>query len=181
MPTLTTTAATLAALSLGGWAAAQYTPEPTPAQLSELRQMMSRFETVDAVKAAGYVQSSECMSSTQGAQGIHYARQALIDDPRVDPMMPELVQYEQRADGSLRLIGVEYLVFQKAWHDAGNKAAPAMLGQEFVLNTVLQPQPFYALHVWAWQYNPKGLFANWNPLVICSTPTGQVTALPHQH
>lgn len=163
----------ITALGLGGGAAAQdtqYTPEPTPAQLSELRQMMTRFETVDAVKAAGYVQSSDCMSSAQGAQGIHYAHQALIDDPTVNPLTPELVQYEQRADGTLRLIGVEYLVFQKAWHDAGNKAAPAMLGQEFVLNTVLQPQPFYALHVWAWQHNPKGLFANWNPLVTCAAP-----------
>lgn len=168
----------ITALGLGGAATAQYTPEPTPAQLSELRQMMIRFETVDAVKAAGYAQSSDCMSSAQGAQGIHYARQALIDDPRVDALTPELVQYEQRADGSLRLIGVEYLVFQKAWHDAGNKAAPALLGQEFVLNTVLQPQPFYALHVWAWQYNPKGLFANWNPLVTCTTPAGQTTT-PH--
>lgn len=180
MPT-TFAKTTLAALGLAAWAAAQYAPEPTPAQLSQLRQMMTRFETVESAKAAGYVQSSDCMSSAQGAQGIHFASQALIDDPAVDPLKPELVQYEPRADGSLRIIGVEYIVFQKAWHDAGNKAVPALLGQEFVLNTTLQPQPFYALHVWAWQHNPKGLFANWNPLVTCPPKTGQATGSTHQH
>jgi len=25
------------------------------------------------------------------------------------------------------------------------------------------------LHVWAWQYNPLGLFANWNPLIQCAS------------
>ncbi|PYE53842.1 hypothetical protein [Deinococcus yavapaiensis] len=155
------------ALGFTAWAAAQYTPEPTQAQLAQLRQMMSRFENVEAARAAGYTQFGDCMSNAQGAQGIHFTNQALIDDPAVDPMRPELLMYEPREDGSLRLVGVEYLVFQKAWHDKGNKASPAMLGQEFVPNMTLLPQPFYALHLWAWQYNPKGLFANWNPLVNC--------------
>lgn len=96
-------------------------------------------------------------------------------------MRPELLMYEPRADGSLRLIGVEYLVFQKAWHDTGNKAAPALLGQEFVANTSLLPQPFYALHVWVWQYNPKGLFANWNPLVGCARSGAQAGGELHAH
>lgn len=171
----------LIALGMAVWALAQYNPEPTQAQLSKLRQMVSRFENVEAAKSAGYVQFGDCMSSSQGAQGIHFSNQALIDDPRLDPMRPELLMYEPRADGSLRLIGVEYLVFQKAWHDAGNKAAPALLGQEFIANTSLLPQPFYALHVWAWQYNPKGLFANWNPLVDCATSGAQAEGELHTH
>lgn len=157
----------IAASGLAVWAAAQYTPEPTQTQLAQLRRMMARFENVEAARAAGYEQFGDCMSNAQGAQGIHFRHPALIDDPALDPMRPELLMYEPREDGSLRLVGVEYLVFQKAWHDAGNKAAPAMLGQEFVPNTTLLPQPFYALHLWAWQHNPKGLFANWNPLVEC--------------
>ncbi len=75
--------------------------------------------------------------------------------------------YEPRDEGSLRLLGVEYLVFQQAWHDAGNAASPNLLGREFYLNTTLLDEPFYALHVWVWQFNPLGLFANWNPLVSC--------------
>lgn len=169
----------LMALAILVWAWAQYNPGPTLAQLSELRQLASRFENVEAAKAAGYAQFGECMSSSQGAQGIHFSNQALIDDPRLDVMRPELLMYEPRTDGSLRLIGVEYLVFQKAWHDVGNKAVPVLLGQEFVLNTSLLPQPFYALHVWVWQYNPLGLFANWNPLVLCPKPQGKGESHDH--
>ena len=75
--------------------------------------------------------------------------------------------YEARSDGSLRLIGAEYIVFADDWHAAGNEPAPTLLGREFSLNTTLLDEPFYALHVWAWHYNPLGLFANWNPLVSC--------------
>lgn len=72
------------------------------------------------------------MSSAQGGQGIHFTSDALIQDPSLDPNTPEVLMYEVRTDGSLRLLGVEYLVFEQAW-----------------------------------QYNPLGLFATWNPLVQC--------------
>ncbi len=44
---------------------------------------------------------------------------------------------------------------------------PSLLGREFTLNTTLLDAPFYALHVWVWQHDRLGLFANWNPLVTC--------------
>jgi hypothetical protein len=150
-----------------GMGLAQYSPEPTQEQLLEIRELIAAYEDVEAAQAAGYEQFGGCMSSAQGSQGIHFSNSALIEDPALDPMQPELIMYEPREDGSLRLIGVEYIVFQGAWHEAGNEAAPALLGQEFVLNTTLLDEPFYALHLWIWQYNPKGLFANWNPLVVC--------------
>ena len=148
--------------------------EPTLEQLSELRHMLAEYEDVGAATAAGYEQFGECMSGPQGSQGIHFTNGNLIENPELDPMRPEALMYEPRADGSLRLIGLEYIVFQEAWHGAGNEAAPALLGQEFVLNTTLLDEPFYALHVWLWQYNPLGLFANWNPLVTC--PDAATTA-----
>ena len=153
--------------ALGAWAIAQYAPQPTLEQLAQIRGSLARFENVDAALKAGYAKFMECMSSPQGAQGMHYTNSALLDDPKLDPLRPEALMYEARADGTLRLVGLEYIVFQKAWHDAGNKAAPALLGREFSLNTTLLPQPFYALHLWVWQYNPLDLFANWNPLVVC--------------
>jgi hypothetical protein len=107
------------------------------------------------------------MSGPQGAQGIHFTNGERIGDPGLDAMRPEVLMYEPRPDGSLRLIGAEYLVFQQAWHDAGHVAAPVLLGREFSLNTTLLDEPFYALHVWVWQHNPLGIFANWNPLVGC--------------
>jgi hypothetical protein len=156
---------------LGVWVMAQYAPQPTLDQLTQVRGALARFENVDAAIKAGYGKFMDCMSSPQGAQGMHYTNGALLDDPTLDPLRPEALMYEPRADGTLRLVGLEYIVFQKAWHDAGHKAAPALLGREFSLNTTLLPQPFYALHLWVWQYNPLDLFANWNPLVICPKTT----------
>ncbi len=30
---------------------------------------------------------------------------------------------------------------------------------------------FYELHVWAWEHNPKGSFADWNTAVSCDKQT----------
>jgi hypothetical protein len=175
----TLTAATLA-LALSSLGLAQtysppkYAPQPTLEQLSQIRTALAPFENFNAAGPAGYAKFMDCMSSAQGAQGQHYTSGALIDDPKLDPLHPEALLYEPRADGTLRFVGVEYIVFQQAWHAAGHKAAPALLGREFTLNTTLLPQPFYALHLWAWQHNPLDLFANWNPLVNCPRPGAQM-------
>jgi len=141
--------------------------EPTLEQLAALREVLAQFEDVDAALDAGFERFGDCMSGPQGSQGIHFTHGERIGDPNLEVARPEVLMYEPRSDGSLRLIGVEYLVFQQAWHDAGNEAAPSLLGREFTLNTTLLDEPFYALHVWVWQHNPLGLFANWNPLVRC--------------
>lgn len=141
--------------------------QPTIEQLRQLRNLLAEYEQVEAATAAGFMQFGECMESPQGAQGIHFTHDGRIGDTSLNWLEPELLMYETRPDGSFRLIGVEYLVFQAAWHEAGNAAAPTLLGREFYLNTTLLNEPFYALHVWAWQYNPLGLFANWNPLITC--------------
>ena len=164
-------AVAIALLAMAAVGSAQSTDlagvQPTLSQLTDLRQHIAAFEDVTAAQAAGYEQFGDCMSGPQGAQGIHFRNVDFIGDPALDVMKPELLQYEPRADGSLRLVGAEYIVFQQAWHDAGHAAAPSLLGREFSLNTTLLDEPFYALHVWVWQYNPLGIFANWNPLVQC--------------
>ena len=141
--------------------------EPTLEQLNALRAVLAPFERVDTALDAGFERFGDCMSGPQGAQGIHFTHAERIGDTSLDVLRPEVLMYEPRPDGSLRLIGAEYLVFQQAWHDAGNGAPPSLLGREFTLNTTLLDEPFYALHVWVWQHNPLGLFANWNPLASC--------------
>lgn len=141
--------------------------QPTIDQLSELRTLLSRYENVEDAIADGFEQFGGCMANDQGSQGIHFTNGARIGDPAVDFMQPEVLMYEPREDGSLRLIGMELLVFQEDWHAAGNDATPVQLGREFGINMTLLDRPFYALHVWVWQYNPSGFFANWNPLVTC--------------
>ena len=134
--------------------------QPTIEQLAELRARLAAFEDVAAAEATGYEPFGTCMSGPQVAQGLHYRAVDAIGDPGLDPLEPGLLMYEARQDGSLRLIGAAYIVFQDAWHGAGNEAAPSLLGREFSLNTTLLDEPFYAVHVWAWHYNPLGLFAN---------------------
>jgi hypothetical protein len=141
--------------------------EPTLHQLNALRAVLAPFEHVEAALDGGFERFGHCMSGPQGAQGIHFTHAERIGDPTLDLSRPEVLMYEPRPDGSLRLIGTEYLVFQQAWHEAGNGAPPSLLGREFTLNTTLLDEPFYALHVWVWQHNPLGIFANWNPLVNC--------------
>jgi hypothetical protein len=142
--------------------------------LATLFGAVAAFADVDEATAAGYGPASDCMAGDQGAQGIHYAKEALFE-PSASLATPQLLMYEPRSDGSLRFLGVEYLVFQQAWHDAGHVERPTLLGQTFGLNETLLDEPFYLLHVWIGQFNPTGLFADWNPLVGC----GHVAAAGH--
>lgn len=156
---------------LFGATLAQDTVQPTLVQLQAFRTLLAGFEDVDAARAAGFERFGDCMSGPQGAQGIHFTHGERLADPALDAYLPQALMYEPREDGTLRLVGAEFIVFQAAWHEAGNAPAPALLGREFSLNTTLLDEPFYALHVWTWQHNPLGIFANWNPLVTCEHAT----------
>jgi hypothetical protein len=101
--------------------------------------------------------------------GIHFVHNELISDAVLDPLLPEALMYEPESNGRLRLVGLEYIVFQDAW-DAEHDAPPALLGQQ--LHLVSSPNrygvpAFYELHVWVWKHNPSGLFNDWNPRVRC--------------
>ena len=136
--------------------------------LVALYEAVAPFADIEAAAAAGYAVASGCMTSDLGSQGIHWANGDLMTRPEVIPLEPQLLMYEPGADGSLRFLGVEYLVFQQAWHDAGHVERPVLFGQTFGLNETLLDEPFYLLHVWIGQFNPSGVFADWNPLVDCS-------------
>jgi hypothetical protein len=73
--------------------------------------------------------------------------------------------------GKARLVGVEYIVIAEAWHTNNGLGTPTVLGQ--LMNYVGSPNryglaPFYELHVWAWKFNPNGMFVDWNPKVSCA-------------
>ena len=103
-------------------------------------------------------------------------------------------------DGSLKLIGADYLVIaehvaRQARGDAGDDgpALPPFRSSESVRPTRVQETPemmgqlfhlfeapnrfglpaFYTLHVWAWKDNPNGAFVNWHPHVSCDSFAGQ--------
>ena len=107
--------------------------------------------------------------------GLHYVNGKLVDGGVLDPTRPQIVIYEPMPDGSLKLIGADYLVIAEAWHKT-HAETPEMMGQLFHLfeapNRFGLPA-FYTLHVWAWKDNPNGAFVNWHPHVSCDSFAGQ--------
>jgi len=130
-------------------------------QLAAVRNVTAPFHDLDKAVEAGFVPITPCLAEPgSGAQGYHYAIPSRIDGS-VELLEPELIQYEPQRNGSLRLVGVEYIVPLTAWNEA---EPPELLGQHFHVNEAFG---IYALHVWAWRHNPSGLFADWNPKVTC--------------
>ena len=119
--------------------------------------------------------------------GIHYINPAILkitaEEPRIDGMSthtsfltPAILLYEPQADGSLVLVGVENLVFQNAWKEAGNSAPPTFAGSAW--NTMADDpdtpddeahafEPHFDLHVWVFRANPTGALMPFNPNVTC--------------
>ena len=101
--------------------------------------------------------------------GIHYVNGDLIGDPAENPRKPEALVY-QPVKRHLRLVAVEYVVFQDAWKAVHPNRKPKLFGHKFELlgadNRYGLP-PFYELHAWIWKHNPRGMFDDWNPRVVC--------------
>jgi hypothetical protein len=103
--------------------------------------------------------------------GLHYINGDILNSGVLDPTRPQIVIYEPMTDGSLKLIGADFLVFAEQWN-ATHSGPPELMGQLFHLfespNRFGLPA-FYTLHVWAWKENPKGAFVNWHPNVSCQS------------
>jgi hypothetical protein len=138
--------------------------------LAGLRQATARFHDVPAAEGAGYGPFYVCTDQAGvGAMGQHYVNGALVGDPSIDPLRPEALVYEPKPGGGLRLVGVEWVVFQADW-DAAHGAPPSLFGRSFALvgagNRYGLPA-FYELHAWIWRPNPRGMFDDWNSKVSC--------------
>jgi hypothetical protein len=142
-------------------------------QLAEIRAATARFHDVDVALSAGYQKMSECVAHPQlGAMGFHYGRPDLMNDADFSYAEPEMLLYMPRADGSLKLVGVEYLIFQHVWLAAGRTGEPTFLDHPFDFTPAGHMPARYSLHVWTWQPNPAGLFAPFNPRLSCDPPAG---------
>lgn len=141
------------------------------ALIAKVRAVTQRFQTVAAAKSEGYVQGTPCVSGPdRGAMGIHYVRLDLIENAVLDVNQPSALIYEPEANGTQRLVGVEYLVFADVWNSNNPNAPPALEGN--LLNYIPSPNRYglpaiYEIHVWAWEANPLGSNADWNTHVTC--------------
>jgi hypothetical protein len=138
-------------------------------------QATAAYHDLGAAQRAGYaavvqdLAGNTCIAQEgAGAMGVHYLNPALLDDS-IDATSPEALVYGPGPNSQLRLVALEYLVFQAAW-DATHGAPPSLFGEQFMLT----PSPnrygipaFYALHAWIWNPNPSGMFSPWNPRVSC--------------
>ncbi|MBZ9743426.1 MULTISPECIES: hypothetical protein [unclassified Mesorhizobium] len=140
--------------------AAAGAPDANPLA-EKVRAANSRFLDVNAATAEGYAPIPCASGITGGAMGIHYVNGGYLKDDRIDIARPEAVMYEPMADGTLKLVAVEYIT---------SKGPASLEGQLFNFNSAPNRYglgEFYELHVWAWKGNPTGTFADMNPKVSC--------------
>jgi hypothetical protein len=140
-----------------------------------VREATARFHDVAVAEDEGYYLQFGCVSGSDfGAMGMHFVNMPLVMDGELDVTRPEIVIYEPQPDGSLQLIGADYLVLADAWN-AQHDSPPELMGQLFHLfeapNRFRLPA-FYTLHVWAWKHSPTGAFVNWHANVSCDAFSG---------
>jgi hypothetical protein len=138
--------------------------------LAKARQATAKFHDVGKAEAAGYGStlgtpeepSLGCFENEElGGMGVHYVNGLLLEDEgALDPAKPEALVYEMRPNGQLKLVALEYIVLASDVDDPSHP--PMLFGQHFHAHSSL---PLYVLHVWIWQPNPSGMFADWNPRV----------------
>lgn len=163
--------------------------------LDQLREAMSKYKDINAAMEEGYITpDNHCVSAAAeglppelGAMGIHYLHPALLKvtatEPRVDGgsthtdwMRPSILIYEPQADGSMELVAIENLVFQKAWEATGTTEELVLNGRpwDHMADDPNTPgdeahgfAPHYDQHVWLYRENPMGDLMPFNPNVTC--------------
>ena len=158
----------LAAILLAGVAAPvlAHSEEMANPLADKVRAATVKYKDPAAAIADGYV-AMPCVSGPAGgAMGLHYANPPLLEDGVIDVNKPEALMYEPSADGTLQLLGVEYIIFTGPTALEGHLFNFAGAPNRYGLD------PFYELHVWAWRDNPAGTFADFNPSVTCNAARG---------
>jgi hypothetical protein len=133
------------------------------ADIPAVRAATLKYKDLSAAIGDGYVLFYRCTEQPGvGTMGQHFLNGALLDDPALDPLRPEVLVYQPTRAGGYRLVAVEYVTFQAGQSVLGQPMNTVPVGNRYGV-----PVEFYAKHAWIWQANPKGLFADWNPSITC--------------
>lgn len=156
-----------------------------PTELRAVRAAVARYHSYDQALAAGYSAAGEpCVSSPAGTMGFHALNPALLQSGAIDPLRPPILLYVPGANGSLKLVAVEYFAVALANTESGPapwfgsappplgffNAAPSIFGQTFngpMAGHNPQMPWHYDLHAWVVEQNPSGVFAQFNPALSC--------------
>jgi hypothetical protein len=141
-------------------------PKNSTAAFHDVQKARDAGYTVTVVDKAGL----SCIAQpNEGAMGIHLLNPLLLDD-KIEADKPELLVYERRNDGTMKLVALEYLIFQSL-----SSGRPSLFGQPFdeikADNRYGIPAS-WALHAWIWKPNPRGELYAWNPRVDCGSGAG---------
>jgi hypothetical protein len=141
--------------------------------VEKVRDATNQFKDINVAISEGWVQGTPCVSGpNSGAMGVHFVKPERIAAGVLSADQPEALIYEPFGVGRFRLVGVEFIVLDSIWqrqHPSGGP--PALDGN--LLNLVTAPNryglpAFWEIHVWAWEDNPNGSFADWNTHVSCN-------------
>lgn len=178
MRTITRFLAVLALLcGLAAPAVASAGDHGTNVDLARARAAAAGYHDTARAAADGFgpfpagVPLHECITALDGsaAMGIHWLDPTRLD-ASLDPAEPEVLVYEPMADGRLRLVALEYVVFADAWTAEHGDTTPQLFGRD--LTYVGEPNryeipAFWQVHAWVFRHNPAGMFADHNPKVTC--------------
>jgi len=157
--------------ALGMLQVAQANEDSTPL-IDKVHNATEHYTDINVAVAEGWVRATPCVSGPDtGAMGVHLVLPSRLSSGVLKPEEPEALIYEPMANGAMRLVGVEFIVLETVWvkNNPGG-GVPALDGN--LLNYISAPNryglpAFYEMHVWAWENNPKGSYADWNTHVTC--------------
>jgi hypothetical protein len=157
--------------SLGMLPVARANEDTTPL-IDKVHDATARYTDINVAIAEGWVAATPCVSGPDtGAMGVHLVLSSRINAGVLKAEQPEALIYEPMANGAMRLVGVEFIVLASVWESNNpGGGVPALDGN--LLNYIPAPNryglpAFYEMHVWAWEHNPKGSYADWNTHVTC--------------
>jgi hypothetical protein len=140
--------------------------------IDTVRHATERYLELSTALADHFVAATPCVSGPDaGAMGVHFIRLDRVTQLVLDAEQPQALIYEPMANGAMRLVGVEFIVLDANWTAEHPGTVPALQGN--LLNYIGAPNryglpAFWEIHVWAWQQNPKGSYADWNTHVTCA-------------
>lgn len=137
-------------------------------------QATAMFLQHDNAVKAGYVPDKYCVVNRTGPGALGYPHFNHALDNSLDPAKPAALFYEDDGRGGKRLVGVQWLVYDRDQNPATDDDRPSLFGTPFTgpQRGHFPGQPVhYALHLWLWKKNPRGAFETYNPTVICRPGT----------
>jgi hypothetical protein len=148
--------------------------KPFSPLVDKVRKATAKYRDINVtLSEGGWAAATPCVSGPNaGAMGVHFVKDGRVGDGILRADQPEALIYEPLRNGAMRLVGVEFIELKDVWDSLGNGGGKQPVLEGHLLNLVTGPNrytlpAFYELHVWAWEDNPDGSFADWNSQVSC--------------